>query len=415
MSFRPTRRSVAAGLVLGALASPGFGILSARAQEKSVKMAMIVPLSGPWARQGQLLRQGADMAIDEINQGGGIKSLGGAKFELVAADAGDSTEKAKNAAQRLLAEQPDLIGGFGSWLSSFTLAVTEVTERAQLPWLTLSYSDLITGRGFKFIFQTSPTADWQAAQTLPTTLDLAEKTTGKRPKTIAILQDNTASPVSFGKYLREGGGLEKAGLKPVVDETFTPPLSDATPLVSKIRSARPDFVLMLTSAMPDVKLILEKLDEFKLARGRVPLIGNGAPFGSPELLQSIGPELLEGFLFSVANWPFKGQEAFLEAFKKRTGEPFATQDALCGYGHTWILKEGLEAAGAADRLKVADAIRHMNLTTGPAAQSFPGPIKFDDKGRREDVPMIFAQWQKGVPITVFPEDLAMAKPFWAKS
>jgi branched-chain amino acid transport system substrate-binding protein len=415
MTTRPTRRSITAGLALGALASQSVGILSARAQQKPVKMAMIVPLSGPWARQGQLLRQGADMAIDEINQSGGIKSLGGAKFELVAADAGDSTEKAKNAAQRLLAEQPDLIGGFGAWLSSFTLAVTEVTERAQLPWLTLSYSDAITNRGFKFIFQTSPTADWQAAQTVPTALDLAEKATGKRPKTVAILQDNTASPVSFGKYLREGGGLEKAGLKATVDEIFTPPLSDATPLVSKIRSARPDFVLLLSSAMPDVKLILEKLDEFKLARGRIPLIGNGAPYGSPELLQTIGPELLEGFLFSVANWPLKGQEAFLDAFKKRTGEPFATQDALCGYGHTWILKEALEAAGAADKLKVAEAIRKMNLTSGPAALAFPGPIKFDEKGRRENVPMVFAQWQNGVPLTVLPEDRAMAKVFWPKS
>lgn len=415
MTFRPTRRSVTAGLALGALASQSISILSARAQEKPVKMAMIVPLSGPWARQGQLLRQGADMAIDEINRSGGIKSLGGAKFELVPADAGDSTEKAKNAAQRLLADQPDLIGGFGSWLSSFTLAVTEVTERAQLPWLTLSYSDAITGRGFKFIFQTSPTAEWQAAQTVPTTLDLAEKATGKRPKTVAILQDNTASPVSFGKYLREGGGLSKAGLKATVDEIFTPPLSDATPLVSKIRSARPDFVLLLSSAMPDVKLILEKLDEFKLARGRVPLIGNGAPYGSPELLQTIGPELLEGFLFSVANWPLKGQEEFLETFKKRTGEPFATQDALCGYGHTWILKEALEAAGAADRLKVAEAIRNMNLTSGPAALAFPGPIKFDEKGRRQNVPMVFAQWQNGVPLTVLPEDRAMAKVFWPKS
>ena len=134
---------------------------------------------------------------------------------MVYADAGDSTEKAKNAAQRLLAEQPDLVGGFGSWLSSFTLAVTEVTERAQLPWLTLSYSDAITNRGFKFIFQTSPTADWQAAETVPTALELAETATGKRPKTVGIMQDNTASPVSFGKQLREGGGLEKAGLKPV--------------------------------------------------------------------------------------------------------------------------------------------------------------------------------------------------------
>ena len=39
-------------------------------------------------------------------------------------------------------------------------------------------------------------------------------------------------------------------------------------------------------------------------------------------------------------------------------------------------------------------------------------IDFDDKGRWVDVPMIFAQWQKGVPVTVFPEDWALAKPFW---
>jgi len=56
---------------------------------------------------------------------GGIEKLGDAKFELVVGDAGDSTKKARNAAQRLLSDQPDLIGGFGTWLSSFTLAVTE--------------------------------------------------------------------------------------------------------------------------------------------------------------------------------------------------------------------------------------------------------------------------------------------------
>ena len=95
MQNSPTRRSVTAGLALGALAVPALHARSAKAQAKSVKMAMIVPLSGPWARQGQLLRQGAEMAIDEINQKGGIEKLGGAKFELVAADAGDSTEKAR--------------------------------------------------------------------------------------------------------------------------------------------------------------------------------------------------------------------------------------------------------------------------------------------------------------------------------
>ena len=59
----------------------------------------------------------------------------------------------------MVAQEPDLVGGFGCWLSSFTLAATEVTERAELPWLTLSYSDAITGRGYKYVFQSSPTAD----------------------------------------------------------------------------------------------------------------------------------------------------------------------------------------------------------------------------------------------------------------
>jgi len=404
-----TRRSIVQGLALtaGALAMPAIG----RAQAKSVKIASIAPLSGPWARQGQLLKMGSDMAAEDINGQGGIKSLGGAKIEIVYADAGDSTEKAKNAAQRLLADNPDLVGGTGAWLSSFTLAVTEVTERAELPWLTLSYSDAITSRGFKFVFQTSPTAAWQAAQTVPTALDLAQSATGKRPTTVGLIMDNTASPVSFAKPLREGG-FEKAGLKLVVDQVFTPPLSDATPLIEKVRSAKPDFLLLLTSAMPDCKLVLEKLDEFKLSHGKIPLVGNGAPFGSPELLKTIGPELLEGLLFSVANWPIKGQEDFIDRFKKKTGEPFLTQDGLCGYGDVAILAAALAAAGAADKIKVAEAIRAMNLTSGSAAAFFPGPIKFDENGRRVDVPMIFAQWQKSVPVTVFPTNLALAKPVW---
>jgi branched-chain amino acid transport system substrate-binding protein len=409
MTNKLTRRAVTRGLALGAgaLAMPAIG----RAQAKSVKIAMIAPMSGPWARQGQLLKMGAEMLAEDVNAAGGIKSLGGAKLEIVYADAGDSTEKAKNAAQRLLSDEPELAGGTGAWLSSFTLAVTEVTERAQLPWLTLSYSDAITNRGFKFVFQTSPTAEHQAAETLPTALKLAEAATGKSPKTIGIIQDNTASPVSFAKPLRDGG-LDKLGLKLVVDEIFTPPLSDATPLIEKVRSGKPDFLLLLTSAMPDCKLVLEKLDEFNLSHGKVPLVGNGAPFGSPELLKTIGPELLEGLLFSVANWPIKGQEDFIDRFKKKTGEPFLTQDGLCGYGEPAILVQAMETAGSADRHKVAEAIRAMDLTTGRAAQCFPGPIKFDEKGRRIDVPMIFAQWQKGVPLTVFPTDLALAKPFW---
>src|ERR1700761_4622070 len=174
-----------------------------RAQEKEVKIAMLVPLSGPWARQGILEQMGARMAIDDINNAGGIKALGGAKLRLIEYDTGDSAEKAKDAAQRMIAQEPDLVGGFGCWLSTFTLAATEVTERAELPWLTLSYSDLITGRGYKYIFQSSPTNDVQAEAIVPMVVEMAEKASGKKPTKVAFIGENTASSVSFMKPMRE--------------------------------------------------------------------------------------------------------------------------------------------------------------------------------------------------------------------
>ncbi len=54
-------------------------------------------MSGIYARPGQVMRMGAEMAVKDINAQGGIKALGGAPLKLVVVDSGDSTEKAKSA------------------------------------------------------------------------------------------------------------------------------------------------------------------------------------------------------------------------------------------------------------------------------------------------------------------------------
>jgi branched-chain amino acid transport system substrate-binding protein len=385
----------------------------AGAQQKPVKLALIAPLSGAWARQGYLKKLGAEMAVDEINAAGGIKSLGGAKIELVIADASDSAEKAKNAAQRLVSQEPDLSGGMGAWLSTFTLAVTEVTEREHLPWLTLSYSDAITGRGFRYVFQSSPTGGDQAVRAVPTIFGMALDATGRKPASAGIIMDNTASPVSFTKPIREGG-LEKMGIKLAMDEIFTPPLSDATPLVQRVRSTRPDFLFLVSTSVPDDKLILEKMHEFKLGRDRVPVVANGVAFASPELLKTMGQDQLEGLLVITPSWGVKGQEELIARFKQRTGEPWLTQDSLSTYGHVWIFKEALEKARSADREQVAEAIRQLDVASGPVALAFPGGAKFDAAGRRQRTVVLVVQWQNGVPVTVYPPQYAFAKPKWPK-
>ena len=390
-----------------------FGAAAPAAAQTEVKVALIAPMSGPWARQGDLMLKGANLAIEQINARGGIKSLGGAKMKLIVFDAGDSVEKAKNAAQRMVAQEPDLIGATGAWLSSFTLGVTEVTERAELPVLTLSYADQITARGFKYVFQTSPTGGAQANAALPALVKLAETATGKKPSTVGIIMDNTAAPVSFAKPMREGG-IVKLGLKLVVDETFTPPLSDATPLIQKVRSSRPDFLLLLPTAISDDKMALEKLHEFGMGRGRLPVISNGAHIAAPDMLKNMGKDLLEGVMTIVANWSIKGQEEIIKEFKAKTGEPWMTQDSLSTAGDMLIFAAALEKAGKADRRAVAAAIRAMDTTEGPAKYFPGGRVKFDEMGRRVGADVVVVQWQNGVPVTVYPEASALAKPIWPK-
>lgn len=387
-------------------------LVSQAAAQTPVKVGLIVPLSGPWARQGQVMRIGADMAIEHINAAGGIEALGGAPLELVVFDTGDSVERAKNAAQRMVAEQPDLVGLTGSYLSSFTLAVSEVTERARLPMLTLSYSDLITGRGFDYIFQTSPTGVKQAEDALPILADLAKTAGGARPEKLGIVMDSTAASVAFVKPIKAGGSLHALGLDLVVDEVFTPPLANATPLIQRVRATRPDIFLLLPTAISDAKLLIEKMNEFRLGEGRVPTVSNGSAMGDPDLRANMRPELLEGVMSIVANWSVKGQEDIVAEFIERSGEPWITQNPLCAYGHIWILKTALEQAGRADRAAVTEALRTMDITDGPA-RFFPGKrIRFDEHGRRIDAELLVVQWQNGEPITIYPTEAALAPPLW---
>jgi branched-chain amino acid transport system substrate-binding protein len=402
----------AIGLVLAMTALVATS--DACAQAKEVEVGLIAPMSGPWARQGQVMKMAADMAIESINQQGGIKSLGGAKLKLSVFDAGDTVEKAKNAAQRMVADSPNLVVATGAYLSSFTLAVTEVTERAQLPVVTFSYSDLITSRGFKYVFQTSATGVQQAEGSLPALLDMAEKASGQRPKTIGIVMDNTAASVAFVKPMRDHQ-FAKLGLSLVMDETFTPPLANATPLIQKVRSARPDILLLLPTAIPDAKLLLEKMNEFGLGRGKLPTISNGAAILDPDLRNNMNIEQLEGVMAVVANWTTAAQKDFVAEVKKKTSEPWPTQHFVTTYGDMWIFRAALEAAGKADRESVAKALHAMNLTGGPAS-FFPGDgkLKFDDNGHRENASLLIVQWQKGVPITVYPAKDAISPPIWPK-
>lgn len=412
MTSMKRRSLLTLSAALAAAAAIGLPASQVLAQQpKEVKVGLLVPLSGIYARPGAVMRMGAEMAVERINAQGGVKALGGAKINLVVLDSGDTTEKAKNAAQRMVAEHPDMVASSGAYLSSFTLAVTEVTERENLPMLTLSYSDLITERGFKSVFQTSATAASQAEQSLPVIMKVAETSSGVKPKTVAIITDNTGASVASVKPMRERL-LKELGLNLVVDETFTPPLADATALVQKVRAARPDMLFFLPTVISDAKLVLEKMNEFGMGQGRVPVISFGIAIAEPDMLKTMDKNLLQGVMSAVGSWGSKGHEELIAELKQKYNEPWMTQNAISTYADMWVIKEALEKAGKADRVAVGNALRTLDM--GPSKYYPGGLIKFDDKGRRVDAGLTIIQWQDGVPVTVYPENLAMAKAIWSK-
>ena len=249
-----TKTSINRRTALGLTAAAVYGGLSRTASAQSgatIKIGTVVPLSGPWASIGLNIKAGADFAIEDVNASGGIKALGGAKLQLVAADAEDSVEKAKNAAQRLLAQEPGLIGGFGDALSGMTLVVTELTERAELPWITQTFADALTERGFKYIFEAVPVASMQGQLALPSVIELAKLASGSAPKTVAVVADTNQAIQGMVKTWREGG-FDKAGLTLLSEKSYTPPISDATELISNLRRNKPDVLFLMPSALPEI-------------------------------------------------------------------------------------------------------------------------------------------------------------------
>jgi branched-chain amino acid transport system substrate-binding protein len=123
--------------------------------------------------------------------------------------------------------------------------------------------------------------------------------------------------------------------------------------------------------------------------------------------------MLDNIMAVVAAHPLKGQEELVEKFKKRTGEPFMTQDPLMTYAHVWIIKEAAERARSADPKAIRETVASMELTSGPgAAALYPGKIKYDERGRRVGTVPIIVQWQNGEPFTVVPTNVATRPLVW---
>src|SRR5574341_1217919 len=130
-STRVTRRTLLKTAAAGA-AVVGFP-LPLRAQPKTVKVGVIHTVTGPLAEPGQACRTGAQMAADAINAAGGIKSLGGAKLELLLGDTQTKPDVARTEAERVINQGAQVL--VGTFDSGNTAAIVPVAQQRRVPFL----------------------------------------------------------------------------------------------------------------------------------------------------------------------------------------------------------------------------------------------------------------------------------------
>jgi branched-chain amino acid transport system substrate-binding protein len=378
------------------------------------KIGWLLPLSAENAPQGLQDKRAADMAVEEINAAGGIKTMGGAKLKIVYADTQSKPLVAVSEAERLLTqEKVEFLSG--AYHSGVTLPASEVAERyKRVWWASGAADDSITQRGFKNIFRMTESLTMRATGQIDF-VKLMSQQSRVPIKTFALVYENSSFGQGMGKAWKIL--IAKNGWKVVLDEAFDAKMADPSPVITKVKTANPDVVMLANSAMP-VTILMAKGFKEQNVKPKMFFASGGAQT-DPDYLRNVGDAALG--VFDISGWepdltrPFSAEVA--KKFREKYGAPLNSEGAK-EYAGVYVIKDVLERAGTREPEKVRDAFASSNITTGPP-QLYAKVVHFDkDGGFPDTTSMVLVQFQKVngklERVTVGPSDQARsgAKPIF---
>ena len=286
-------RCLAAVCAVAFLAWAVLPLASVHAQQKTLKLGMLLAMTGPGAFYGQVMSRGAQLAVDQINKAGG---LGGYKLELVIEDhkSGDADAGVSGARKMLDVDKVPVI------LTSYsapTLAIQPLAVEKQ--------ALLLNGGGVGSQLVNKPNlynTRMLSSQTAPFIVQWA---TGKlKAKRVAMLYWNDAAGQSVAGAIKET--CAKAGCQVVAQEPHDIGAKSYTAQLARIKAARPD-VLMLGTWGDDVGYVLNQARAYGLT---VPILGIE---WTPNA-QKIGGKAMESYVIAVDRFDPEGGDAKTKAF-----------------------------------------------------------------------------------------------------
>lgn len=320
-------------------AGAGKGTEPSETADTPIVFGVTGPLTGDNAEYGKQWRKGFDLALDEINGGGGVK---GRPLEYVFEDTQSDPKQTPAVAQKFVADSK-IVAVIGDFSSPASMAASPIYQRAGLVQLgiTNSHPDF-TDTGDYIWSNTSNQRD-----DAPYLADLAVRQLNK--KKLAVLYQNT----DWGKTTVDLfiGKAKELGAEIVVQEAYLTNEKDFRPILTKARDANPD-ALILISYYNDGALIAQQRQSVGLD---VTVVGIGSVY-SPQFLR-LGGEAVEGVYTATRFYPGDTREEvqrFVQAYRKKHGEDPDSFSAVA-YDGIKILAQVIEQYGA-DRKEIRDGL-----------------------------------------------------------
>ncbi|HEX5967495.1 MAG TPA: ABC transporter substrate-binding protein [Intrasporangium sp.] len=369
---------------------------------ETIKIASLHPLSGASAADGQQMDNGAKLAVEAINAAGGIKSLGGAKLELVSADSQGKPEVGQSEAQRLI--QDGAVGIVGTYQSAVSANVATVAERNKVPFIIdISVADSILNQGYKYTFRVQPSATVIGEEGAQYLFDMSTAA-GQPVKKAAFLHEQGP----FGSGVRDAFTRRATELGFEVGPAISydaASVADLTTAVTQVKGSGAD-VIAVAGYYRDGVLVAKAVDAVKPPINAVYGVANGA-FDLPQFPKEVAAAA-EGYFDANYHPDFTkdATKAFADLYKQRYNDDIRT-GAVLSYDSVRVLADAIERAKSTEPAKIRDAVAQTNLES-LMAQS--GPIAFDEKGENKGAIPILMQVQDGVINQVWPKELAQAEP-----
>jgi branched-chain amino acid transport system substrate-binding protein len=228
--------------------------------------------------------------------------------------------------------------------------------------------------------------------------------------------DNQAASKSFYDACRTR--FPDLDVKVIGEETWPMgSLTDATPVIQKVKNVNPDIVVFSATAIAECQMVLMKKREFGV---KIPFVCNGAWIADPTF-QQIGADVLEGTITICAYFPNKKtpeewlQRSLKQCAKEYSDEPYVSETLGYPWATVPVVAEILERAASTDRKTIWETARNLDICNKLCTKYFPKQcIAFGKNGRiaKKYREITLVQWQGGVPKTVYPPAVAMAKPIW---